>query len=154
MSTRISISVQAADFDSSSEQTLLHAGDGDIGAIVSFTGLVRDQVQGKQLSSMYLEHYPGMTEQALQQIAEQAANRWPLQAVRIIHRIGPLAPQDRIVLVLAASAHRQAAFDACAFIMDYLKTRAPFWKKEQTASGEAWWVDARDSDETALNRWQ
>ncbi|WP_374338639.1 molybdopterin synthase catalytic subunit MoaE [Leeia sp.] len=154
MVTRIRISVQAEDFDGNAEQSELHAGDGEVGAIVSFTGLVRDQVQGKALSSLYLEHYPGMTEQSLQHIAEQAAERWPLQAVRIIHRIGPLAPLDRIVLVLAASAHRQAAFDACAFIMDYLKTRAPFWKKEQSANGEAWWVDARDSDETALHRWQ
>lgn len=146
------VSVQREDFDIAAEMAALTAGDRDIGAVVSFTGLVREMTGQGQIGTMELEHYPGMTERALEEIAAEAAGRWPLQGVRIIHRYGELRPGDRIVLVLAASAHRQAAFEAAEFLMDYLKTRAPFWKKENSG-GEARWVDARESDDTAARRW-
>ncbi len=151
--TRISVSVQAEDFDLSEEEAALSAGDGRIGAVAAFVGRVRDVAHDQSLQAMELEHYPGMTEKALDRIAADAAARWRLLGVRIIHRIGRLASCDRIVLVLTASGHRQDAFAACEYIMDYLKTRAPFWKKEHTDSG-AHWVDARESDEAALDRWQ
>ncbi|MEL7216255.1 MAG: molybdenum cofactor biosynthesis protein MoaE [Pseudomonadota bacterium] len=143
------VSVQSADFDIGAEIDAL-ASSGDIGAVVSFTGLVRDT---GGVSEMELEHYPGMTEAALQAIAAEATQRWPLAGVRIIHRFGPLQPQDRIVLVLTASRHRAAAFEAAEFIMDYLKTCAPFWKKETTPDG-AKWVDARETDDAAEARWR
>lgn len=143
------VSVQSADFDIGAEIDAL-ASSGDIGAVVSFTGLVRDT---GGVSEMELEHYPGMTEAALEAIAAEATQRWPLAGVRIIHRFGPLQPQDRIVLVLTASRHRAAAFEAAEFIMDYLKTCAPFWKKETTPDG-AKWVDARETDDAAEARWR
>ncbi|MEL6582276.1 MAG: molybdopterin synthase catalytic subunit MoaE [Pseudomonadota bacterium] len=144
------VAVQAEDFDISAEIAALTASDGDIGAVVSFTGLVRNT---GGVAEMELEHYPGMTEAALERIADEADSRWPLNGIRIIHRYGPLAPQDRIVLVLTASRHRAAAFEAAEFIMDYLKTRAPFWKKETTPEGASW-VDAREADDTAEARWR
>lgn len=144
------VRVQEADFDVAAEIDATTQGRADTGAVVTFTGLVRDMSGGEQ--AMTLEHYPGMTEKALADIAHEASARWPLAGVSIIHRVGRLAPGDRIVLVVTASRHRQAAFEAAAFVMDYLKTRAPFWKKERTATGEAW-VDARDSDDAAAARW-
>lgn len=149
----MSVSVQHADFDIAAETARLAQADTDIGAIVSFTGLVRQTTPGGPITTMELEHYPGMTERALAEIVEQAQTRWPLQGVRVIHRVGVLKPGERIVLVLTASRHRQAAFEAAEFLMDYLKTRAPFWKKEAGAEG-ARWVDARDSDTGAVDRWQ
>ena len=150
----MSVSVQAEDFDISREVAALTEGRTDIGAIVTFTGTVRGASAGADLSSMTLEHYPGMTEAELSRVEAEAHKRWPLQGTRIIHRIGTLAPGDNIVLVVTASAHRQAAFEAAAFLMDYLKSRAPFWKKETDAKGEGRWVDARESDDAALERWK
>jgi len=146
------IRVQQADFDLSHELAALRAGDGRVGAVVSFVGTVRDLNDGSIVSEMELEHYPGMTEKALADIVEQARARWPLLGVLVIHRVGPLAPLDQIVLVACTSAHRGEAFAACEFIMDYLKTDAPFWKKEQTPGG-ARWVDARASDDSAKRKW-
>ena len=150
----VSVSVQREDFDIGTEIAALAAGDTEVGAVVSFTGRVRGSGAGGAIASMELEHYPGMTERALEAIAEEAAGRWPLRAVRVIHRYGPLAPGDNIVLVLTASRHRRAAFEAAEFLMDYLKTRAPFWKKETGPGGEARWVDARESDDAAARRWE
>ena len=127
----MSVSVQTEDFDIAAEIDALTAPDRDIGAVVTFSGLVREMTDAGAIQTMELEHYPGMTERALQEIVEQAEARWPLNGVRIIHRYGPLEPGDRIVLVIAASRHREAAFEAAAFLMDFLKTRAPFWKKEE-----------------------
>lgn len=152
MGTDKEISVQASDFDVGAEIAALSAGRLDVGAVASFVGLVRDANAGSGVHAMSLEHYPGMTERALADIVAQARARWPLLAVRVIHRIGRLAPADRIVFVGVASAHRGAAFAACEFIMDYLKTQAPFWKREETPSG-ARWVDARDTDDAAAARW-
>ncbi len=149
----MSVSVQRQDFDIAAEIAELVGGDRDVGAVVSFTGLVREMVGGGAITAMELEHYPGMTERALEAIVEEARGRWPLQGVRVIHRHGPLAPGDRIVLVLTASRHREAAFEAAAFLMDYLKTRAPFWKKETGTGGERW-VEARDADDRAAERWK
>jgi molybdopterin synthase catalytic subunit len=146
------IRVQTEDFDLTTELAQLRAQNPAIGAVVSFVGLVRDLNDGATVSAMELEHYPGMTEQALQEIVTQAQARWHLLGVRVIHRVGSLLPLDQIVLVAVASAHRGEAFAACEFIMDYLKTQAPFWKKEQTPDG-ARWVDARDTDEAALAKW-
>ena len=145
--------VQAEDFDVSAEIARLTAGRADIGAVVTFTGLVRDRAGDAPVSAMSLEHYPGMTEAALRGIAEAAAARWPLQGALVVHRFGDLRPADRIVLAAAASPHRQAAFEAAAFMMDFLKTQAPFWKKETTPDG-ARWVDARDADDAAAARWK
>ncbi len=150
----MAVRVATADFDVSAEIAALTAGRTDIGAVVTFTGLVRGEAHGKSLASMTLEHYPGMTEAELARIETEAHARWPLQASLIVHRIGPLAPGDAIVLVVAASAHRHAAFEAAAFLMDYLKTRAPFWKKETATDGTGGWVDARDSDTSAEQKWQ
>ncbi len=149
----MTVAVQRADVDIAAEMARLTAADADIGAVVSFTGLVRQMTNDGQITAMELEHYPGMTERALEEIAAEAQARWPLQGVRVIHRHGRLEPGDRIVLVLTASRHRQAAFEAAEFLMDYLKTRAPFWKKEDHA-GSARWVDARDADDSALARWK
>lgn len=149
----MSVRVQAADFDVGREIALLTAGRTDIGAIVTFSGLVRGEAKGKALQSMTLEHYPGMTEAELGRVEAEALARWPLQASLIVHRIGKLKPGDAIVLVVTASPHRQAAFEAAAFLMDYLKSRAPFWKKEVAIDGSGGWVDARDSDQAALERW-
>ena len=146
------IRVQEADFDLSRELAALRAGDGRVGAVVSFIGTVRDLNEGSAVSEMELEHYPGMTEKALGDIVAQARARWPLFGVQLIHRVGPLKPLDQIVLVACSSAHRGEAFAACEFIMDYLKTDAPFWKKEQTPEG-ARWVDARASDDSAKRKW-
>jgi len=145
----VTVRVQENDFDPTTELDALSAGRDDIGAMVSFTGLGR----GGDVAEMTLEHYPGMTEKALEEIEAEARNRWPLQGVTIIHRVGPLAPGARIVFVATASPHRAAAFEAAEFLMDFLKTRAPFWKKEATAEG-ARWVDARESDDTAAARWE
>ena len=147
------IRVQQSVFDAGDEQRALLEGRSDIGAVVSFTGLVRDFNERPEVQALTLEHYPGMTEAALGDIVEQAQSRWPLQGVTVIHRIGRLTPADPIVLVVVASAHRRAAFEACDFIMDYLKTRAPFWKKEHTASGD-YWVSERDGDHDAARRWE
>ena len=146
------IRVQTQNFDIGAEIERLRAGRTDIGAIVTFTGTVRDMAGGKPIQQMTLEHYPGMTEKELERIERKANERWPLAASLIVHRHGPLKPGDNIVLVITASAHRDAAFEAAAFLMDYLKTSAPFWKKEDGADGGDW-VDARDSDDAALARW-
>lgn len=146
------IHVQAEDFDTQAIISKLTAGHGEIGAIVSFTGLVRD-LPGQSLQSMTLEHYPAMTEKALAEIVESAMQRWDLIDVAVVHRVGELQPSDRIVLVVTSSAHRREAFLACEYIMDYLKTRAPFWKKETTSDGEHW-VDAKNSDGEATSRWE
>ncbi|MEM6664474.1 MAG: molybdopterin synthase catalytic subunit MoaE [Pseudomonadota bacterium] len=148
----MTVSVQTQDFDIAAEMDALTSANRDIGAVVSFTGLVREMTEAGAIQTMELEHYPGMTVAALTEIADQACARWPLQGVRIIHRYGPLHPGDRIVLVLTASRHRQAAFEAAEFLMDYLKTRAPFWKREAGAHGSAW-VDAREDDDKATARW-
>lgn len=141
-----------ADFDLAAETRALASISGGIGGLVSFIGLMRDHNEGRRVQSLYLEHYPAMTEKALTAIAGEAAERWSLEAVTIIHRVGELHPGDQIVLVLTAAPHRAEAFAACEFIMDYLKTRAPFWKKERTDHGERW-VEARDSDDEAAGRW-
>ncbi|GHC25830.1 molybdopterin synthase catalytic subunit MoaE [Aidingimonas halophila] len=145
--------VQQTPFDPGEEQRALTDGRTDIGAIVSFTGLVRDFNERPDVTGLTLEHYPGMTETALADIEDQARRRWSLQGVRIIHRVGRLSPGDPIVLVVVASAHRREAFMACDFIMDYLKTRAPFWKKEHTHSGH-YWVAERETDQRDANRWE
>ena len=145
------VRVQTGDFDIGHELAQIRQGRTDIGALVSFSGLVRD-LEGSELSEMTLEHYPGMTEKALRTILRQAENRWDLQAGLIIHRYGTLVPGDQIMMVAAASRHRQAAFKAAEFMMDYLKSRAPFWKKEKSASRTAW-VAARVQDDDARNRW-
>jgi molybdopterin synthase catalytic subunit len=149
----VSVRVQREDFDIGAEVARLTAGRTDIGAIVTFTGTVRADNDGAGVAGMTLEHYPGMTEQELARVEAEAARRWPLQASLIVHRVGTLKPGDNIVLVVTASAHRQAAFAAAEFLMDYLKTRAPFWKKELTPEGQERWVDSRDSDEAAAERW-
>ncbi len=150
----MAVRVQREDFDVGAEIRRLTAERRDIGAVVTFTGLVRGEAKGQPITSMTLEHYPGMTEAELARVEAEAQSRWPLQASLIIHRTGELKPGDNIVLVITASAHRHAAFEAAEFLMDYLKTRAPFWKKETAPDGTGQWVDARDSDETALERWQ
>ena len=141
----MAVRVQREDFDLGAEAAALEAG---AGAVVTFTGIVR----GGDVSAMTLEHYPGMTEAALAEIEAEARARWPLSGATIIHRVGRLLPGERIMMVAAASAHRQAAFEAAEFLMDYLKTRAPFWKKEETGAGTRW-VDARETDESAARRW-
>lgn len=147
------IRIQEKDFDISAEIAALRKGDARVGAVASFLGTVRDMNDGSQVKEMALEHYPGMTEKALEEITSQAKARWDIYDTLVIHRIGPLLPEDQIVLVVVTSAHRGEAFAACEFIMDYLKTAAPFWKKENTAEG-ARWVDARVSDDIALERWK
>ena len=147
------IAVQTADFDVSEELRLLRAADARIGAVCSFVGTVRDRNDGSSVASMELEHYPGMTEKSIAAIIERARQRFGIAAARVIHRVGLLQPLDQIVLVAVTSAHRGASFAACEFIMDYLKSEAPFWKKELTPQGTRW-VDARVSDEMALKRWE
>ena len=147
------VRIQAEDFDLSAEVAALRAANPRIGAIVTFVGVVRDLNEGATVAEMELEHYPGMTEQSIGAIIEQARQRWPTFGALVIHRVGPLKPLDQIVLVAATAAHRGEAFAACEFIIDYLKTEAPFWKKEQTPEG-ARWVDARVSDDAALTKWQ
>ena len=148
------IRVQSEDFDIGKEVRRLTASRTDIGAIVTFTGTVRDTAKGAPITAMALEHYPGMTERELERIEAEANARWPLQASLVIHRVGPLTPGDNIVLVVTASAHRHAAFEAAEFLMDYLKTSAPFWKSETGADGRAHWVDARETDDAAMARWR
>jgi molybdopterin synthase catalytic subunit len=148
----IDVRVQPEPFDICAEQENLWLGRPQTGALVTFVGLMRDMNEGARVSRMILEHYPGMTEQALTAIAEDATRRWDLQGVRILHRIGELRPEDPIVLVAVTSAHRGAAFRACELLIDFLKTRAPFWKKEITDKGERW-VDARTTDDEAAERW-
>jgi molybdopterin synthase catalytic subunit len=147
------VRVQEADFDTGRELDAMTSGRKDVGALASFTGLVRDANDGSAVSAMTLEHYPGMTEKALADICTQAHERWDLIDTLVIHRVGTLRPGDRIVLVGVTSAHRGDAFAACEFIMDYLKTRAPFWKREDTPGG-ARWVEARASDDTAAAKWK
>lgn len=147
------IRVQTADFDLSTELANIRKDNPRIGAVASFVGVVRDLNDGSSVSGMTLEHYPGMTEKALADIAAEAAARWEVLGCTIVHRVGPLRPLDQIVLVIVASGHRGDAFAACEFIMDYLKTRAPFWKKESTPDGERW-VEARDRDDAAAERWK
>jgi molybdopterin synthase catalytic subunit len=146
------IRVQEADFDVGAELAALRANDARVGALASFLGLVRDVNDGSSVSEMTLEHYPGMTEKALEAIVSEAKGRWDIYDALVIHRVGPLKPCDQIVLVAVTSSHRGEAFAACEFIMDYLKTRAPFWKREATPEG-ARWVDARDADDSAAERW-
>jgi molybdopterin synthase catalytic subunit len=147
------IRVQEAPFDTGAELAALSAGRTDIGAVASFTGLVRDVAGDERISAMTLEHYPGMTERKLAEIEAEARARWPLQACLIVHRYGRMLPGEPIVLVAVASAHRAAALEACAFLIDWLKTRAPFWKLEETAD-ECRWVEARSSDDGAAARWE
>lgn len=146
------VQVQTDDFDLSTEVARLRAGQASVGAIVTFVGTVRDMNDGENVSAMELEHYPGMTEKALRDIVAQAQQRWNIFDALVIHRVGPLQPMAQIVLVAVTSAHRGEAFAACEFIIDYLKTDAPFWKKEQTPAG-ARWVDARSTDDQALLKW-
>ena len=148
----MAVRVQQADFDIGAEIAALRGADAGIGAIASFIGLVRDVNNGDAVTGMTLEHYPGMTERALAGIVAEAKKRWDIADALVIHRVGELKPLDQIVLVVVTGAHRGAAFAACEFIMDYLKTQAPFWKKEQTAQG-ARWVEARSDDELAAERW-
>ena len=152
MTARLSVSVQTEDFSLQDEHAKLVAGDRGIGAVVAFIGMVRDLNLADDVVALELEHYPGMTEKTLRNIAEQAAKRWSLQAARIVHRVGKMYPGDQIVMVLTASAHRHDAYEANAFMMDFLKTEAPFWKKEWTADGPRW-VEARSSDDSAAARW-
>jgi molybdopterin synthase catalytic subunit len=149
----VSVRVQAEDFDVSREIAALRKGNPRIGAIASFIGVVRDLNEGDSVAEMTLEHYPGMTEKSVEAIITEARGRWQVMDALVIHRIGTLKPLDQIVLVVVASSHRGDAFAACEFIMDYLKTQAPFWKKEQTGTG-ARWVDARTTDDQAAERWK
>ena len=146
------IRIQEQDFDLTTEVKALREGDPRVGAVVTFVGTVRDMNDGSQVKGMTLEHYPGMTEKSLGEIIQQARGRWDLYRTLVIHRVGPLLPEDQIVLVAVTSAHRGEAFAACEFIMDYLKTAAPFWKKEDTPEGSKW-VDARVTDDAAMARW-
>ncbi len=148
----MAVRVQTEDFDIGAEIMALRQGRPDVGAVASFVGVVRDLNQGDRVNTMALEHYPGMTEKALEAIVAEAKERWDIIDATVIHRIGDLQPLDQIVLVVVVGMHRGAAFAACEFIMDYLKTRAPFWKKEQTPQGERW-VDAHESDDQAAERW-
>lgn len=153
----VSVRIQTEAFDVGAELKLLRtkedgSWDTRVGAVATFIGTVRDLNEGDSVATLTLEHYPGMTESSIEDIISQAQNRWPLFAVRVIHRIGTLQPADEIVWVGVSSAHREAALEACAFIMDFLKSRAPFWKKEDTSKG-ARWVEARAKDEEALKRW-
>ncbi|MCZ2495995.1 molybdenum cofactor biosynthesis protein MoaE [Xylophilus sp. Kf1] len=144
--------IQTEDFDLSTEIARLRAGDGGVGAVCSFVGTVRDRNDGRDVSAMALEHYPGMTEKSIEAMIDAAHRRFDIRAARVVHRVGPLMPLDQIVLVAVSSAHRGESFQACEFLMDYLKTEAPFWKKEDTPDG-ARWVDARVSDAAARARW-
>jgi molybdopterin synthase catalytic subunit len=154
MNSPARVRIQTDDFDLSTEVAALRAGDGGVGAVTSFVGTVRDRNAGTpgEVSAMELEHYPGMTERAIEAMIDEALQRFDIRAARVIHRVGPLQPGDQIVLVVVSSAHRGSSFQACEFLMDYLKTQAPFWKKETRPEG-ARWVDARVSDDAALARW-
>jgi len=146
------VCIQTGDFDVGAETSALRTGDGGVGAVVAFVGTVREHSSGEAVSAMELEHYPGMTEAAIEAMVDEAFARFDIRAAKIIHRVGRLEARDQIVLVLVTSAHRGQAFQACEFLMDYLKTQAPFWKKEHTPAG-ARWVDARVADDEALARW-
>lgn len=150
----MSIRIQSEDFDIEAEVAALTAGKDGIGAIATFTGKVRGEVAGKPLLDMTLEHYPGMTETEMARIEHEAQARFELSASLVIHRIGTLLPSDNIVLVVACAPHRRAAFDACGFLMDFLKTRAPFWKKERIEGETESWVEARDADDHSADRWR
>jgi molybdopterin synthase catalytic subunit len=147
------VRVQAEDFDVNAEIEALRLGKPNVGAVAVFVGLVRDVNEGDGVSTLVLEHYPGMTEKSIQGILDEARRRWDIMDAAVIHRVGELKPTDRIVLVAVAGAHRGEAFAACEFIMDYLKTRAPFWKKEHTPQGPRW-VEARETDDQAAERWR
>ena len=149
----MSVRVQTEDFDVSQEMLVLRQKNPKVGAVASFVGVVRDLNDGDEVSALTLEHYPGMTERSLEEIVSEAKSRWNIYDALIIHRVGTLLPLDQIVIVLVTSAHRGESFKACEFLMDYLKTRAPFWKKEQSSSGERW-IDARTSDSVAAMRWE
>lgn len=153
MESDVQVRIQSDDFDAGREIADLRRGNPKVGAVASFIGTMRDVNDGADVSGMTLEHYPGMTEKSIHDIVTQAQRRWNIIGVRVIHRIGRLDPMDQIVLVAVASSHRDDAFAACQFIMDYLKTRAPFWKKETTPDGERW-VDARVTDDIAAERWR
>jgi molybdopterin synthase catalytic subunit len=146
------VSIQTHDFDVSQELAMLRAGDARVGAVCTFLGTVRERNDGSAVSSMELEHYPGMTEKSIEAMMEEAQKRFDIYAAHVIHRVGLLHPEDQIVMVAVTSAHRGESFQACEFLMDYLKTQAPFWKKEVTPEGSRW-VDARVSDDQALARW-
>ena len=146
------VTIQTSDFDLAAEVAALRAADREVGAVASLVGTVRDRNDGARVSALELEHYPGMTEQAIEAMIGEARRRFDVRGVRVIHRIGALQPGDQIVLVAVTSAHRHDAFQACEFLMDFLKTQAPFWKKETTPDG-ARWVDARQADDAALARW-
>ena len=146
------VSIREADFDLAAEVAALRAGDGGVGAVVAFVGTVRDRSAGAAINALELEHYPGMTERAIEAMIDEAHRRFDIRAARVIHRVGVLAALDQIVLVVVGSAHRGEAFQACEFLIDYLKTQAPFWKKEHGPHG-AHWVDARVADDAALARW-
>lgn len=149
----MTVRVQAMDFDVGAEMARMRAGNPKIGALAAFVGVVRDLNEGADVAEMTLEHYPGMTEKALEKIVDEARARWNIYDALVVHRVGTLKPTDQIVLVIVAGAHRGEAFQACEFLMDYLKTRAPFWKKESTPQG-ARWVEARKTDDAAAERWR
>jgi molybdopterin synthase catalytic subunit len=152
MNANVTIRIQQADFDISREIEGLTKGRTDIGAVVSFSGICRGNDDGNAIAALTLEHYPGMAEAEIERHAATAMSRWPLSGLSVIHRVGRITPGENIVLVLTASQHRQAAFEAAAFLMDYLKANAPFWKREESATGTAW-VDARSHDDAAAARW-
>lgn len=153
MRDKVRISIQREIFDIAEVVNRMRVADPGVGAIATFVGVCRDMNDGSNVSELALEHYPGMTENAIEAIIEQAWQRWPLRACEVVHRVGPLAPTELIVLVAVASSHRGESFQACEFIMDFLKTRAPFWKKESTPEGVRW-IDARSSDDSAADRWR
>jgi molybdopterin synthase catalytic subunit len=148
----VTVRVQTGDFDISAEIAAMRRGNPKVGAVASFIGVVRDLNEGDHVAEMTLEHYPGMTERALEKMVAEARSRWDIYDALVIHRVGTLKPGDQIVLVVVTGSHRGKAFQACEFLMDYLKTRAPFWKKERTPAG-ARWVEARESDDAAADRW-
>jgi molybdopterin synthase catalytic subunit len=152
MATPVTIRIQEADFDIAHEIAALTKGRTDIGAVVSFSGICRGSEDGEAIAALTLEHYPGMAEAEIMRHAETAISRWPLTGLAVIHRVGRIVPGQNIVLVLTASAHRQAAFEAAEFLMDYLKANAPFWKREESAAGASW-IDAHDHDDAAAARW-
>lgn len=152
MPVAATIRVQEADFDVGSEIAALGNGRTDVGAVVSFSGICRGSEKGEPIAALTLEHYPGMAEAEIGRHADEALSRWPLQGLTVVHRVGRIAPGENIVLVVTASAHRQAAFEAAEFMMDYLKTSAPFWKREESSNGASW-IEARDHDDAAAARW-
>ena len=152
MSVTATIRIQQADFDVAQEIAALSKGRADVGAVVTFSGICRGSENGEPIAALALEHYPGMAEAEIGRHADEALSRWPLQGLTIIHRFGRIAPGENIVLVVTASSHRQAAFEAAEFLMDYLKTNAPFWKREESEKGTSW-IDARDHDDAATARW-